>query len=296
LAGVSWQWLAALVGLLLLGALWWTIVDGGRRSRPLLWCLLRPRVYRGLRRAGVRGVRGVSLVGQWFTPAQVRRLGWPGATVQLLVGSSGWRGATGIDTSGWDADAFIATVHAGGRRWSDYTASTTWFSLFRLGVEDTGEFVRYATARDPRIDIDVALRYGLAEQRIPFDVFPTIVGALERAGAKEPALMRRLLDELAVAGHRDLDGYLGGWAGLAAWVEHDAPAYVRALRRSAWEPDEVFERWLSWRGVGERAPHLQPALWHAAGFTVDEATGLLDAGDAPDNDTLAGLAALRRDS
>ena len=292
---MSWQWLTAVGGLLLLGVLWWVFAGGGRLSRPLVWCLLRPRAYRGLRRAGVRGVRGVSLVGQWFTPAQVRRLGWPGATLQLLVGGPGWRSAVGLDTSGWDADAFIGAVHAGGRRWSDYTASTTWLSLFRLGAEDAGEFVRYAKAREPRVGIDVALRYGLAEQRIPYDVFPTMLRGLERGGAKEPALMRRLLDELALAGRRDHDGYQGGWAGLAAWVDLDGEAYVRALRRSAWEPDDVFERWLSWREVGERAPDLQPALWHAAGFGVEEAIELLDAGEPPDVDTLAGLAALRRE-
>lgn len=261
----------------------------------MVWCVLRPRTTRALRLAGIRGVRGVSLVGQWFSPAQVRRLGWPGPTLQLLVGGFGWRREIGYDSSGWDADAFIDAVHASGRRWSDYTAASTWFGLVPLGIEDTTEFVRYAKAREPRVDIDVALRYGLPPRQVPHDVFPAIHRGLELAGATDPDLRRRLLDEVARAGRDDLGSYQDGWAGLAAWVEHDAPAFVTAMTYATYDRSTHFERWRSWREVGERAPCLQPALWHAAGFTVDEALEMIEGGDIPDRDTLAGLAALRRE-
>jgi hypothetical protein len=270
------------------------VVAFWRWSRPVRWCLRRPGTYRALRRLGVRGVRGVSLVGQWFTPAQVTRLGWPGPGLQLLVGGFGWRRGSDLDSSGWTADAFTATVHATGRSWLDYTTSTSWRSLFRIGVEDTGEFVRYAAAG---VDLDEALRYGLADQRIPYDVFPVLDRALERAGAGPPE-RRRLLDELVAESRRDLDAYQDGWAGLAAWVEHDGAAFVAALRRAArpvaWDPGPVFGRWRSWRKVAGRAPGLQPALWDAAGLTADEALAMIDAGDPPDAEVLAGLAALRR--
>jgi hypothetical protein len=265
-----------------------------RWSRPLWWCLRRPRVYGRLRRLGVRGVRGVSLVGQWFTPAQVVRLGWPGPGLHLTVGGFGWRRDSDLDTSGWTADAFIRAVHATGRPWLDYTTSTSWRSLHRLGVEDTAEFVRYARAG---ADLDEALRYGLAAARIPYDVFPTLDRALERAEVQPPE-RQRLLDELVAEAHRDLDAYQDGWAGLAAWVGYDGAALVGSLRRSPgpgrWDPEPVFERWRSWRKVAGRAPGLQPALWDAAGLTLDEALTMIDAGDPPDAEVLAGLAALRR--
>jgi hypothetical protein len=273
-------------------------VAAWRWSRPVRWCLRRPRTWRHLRRVGIRGVRGVSLVGQWFAPGQVARLGWPGWTLQLLVGAYGWRRASDLDSSRWTADRFIRTVHSSGRPWADYTTSTPWRSLFRLGAEDTTEFVRYAAAREPRVDIDLALRYGLAETAIPYDVFPALYRGLERAGAT-PAERHRLLDELVAEAMRAVDRYHDGWAGLAAWVEHDGPAYVGSLRRAAgrggWDPAPVFARWRSWRPVADRAPGVQPAVWHAAGIGVAEALTMLDAGDPPDGDVLAGLAALRRE-
>lgn len=176
LVDVSWvHWLVAAVGVGLLGFLWTPAVAFWRWSRPARWCLRRPGVYRGLRRRGVRGVRGVSLVGQWFTPAQVARPGWPGPALQLLVGGFGWRRGSDLDSSGWVADAFIRTVHDTGRRRLDYTTSTAWRGLFRLGVEDSTGFVRYARAG---ADLDEALRYGLGDRRIPYDVFPTLDRAL----------------------------------------------------------------------------------------------------------------------
>jgi hypothetical protein len=267
-------------------------------SRPLRWCLLRPRTFLRLRRLGVRGLVGVSLVGQWFSPAQVGRLGWPGATLQLLVGAFGWRRGSDLDTSGWDADAFIRAVHASGRPWADYAAVTPWRTLFRLGV-DSVDFVRYARGREPRVGIDIALRYGLADIWIPYDVFPALYHGLERGGATPPDVPP-LLDHLATEAHRDLDAYRDGWAGLAAWVGYDGRAYVRSLRRAAgpalWEPEPVFARWRSWGKVAARESGPQPALWDAAGLTVDEALTMIDAGDPPDKDVLEGLAALRRET
>lgn len=266
-----------------------------RWSRPAWWCLCRPRTWRRLRRLGVRGVRGVHLVGQWFTPDQVARLGWAGPTLQLLVDTVGRRGWHDVDRSGWDAGAFIRTVHAAGRPSGDYVDSASWRTLFRLGVEDTTEFVRYAAARNPCVDLDVALRYGLAGTPIPYDVYPTLHRALDGAGAR-PAEWQRLLDELVAEATGGLDAYLDGWTGLAAWVEHDGPAYVGTLRRAGHSGVRpVFERWRSWRPVAARAPDVQPALWSAAGLSIEEALAMLDAGDPPDGEVLAGLAALRVD-
>lgn len=265
-----------------------------RWSRPVRWCLRRPGTYRALRRLGVRGTKGVGLVGQWFTPAQVARLGWSGPVLQLLVGGFGWRRDSDLDSSGWTADAFVATVRATGRPWLDYTTSTSWRVLFRLGTEDTAGFVRYARAG---VDLGEALRYGLGAAPVPFEVFPTLDRALERCGAG-PAERQRLLDGLVAESHRGLDAYRDGWAGLAAWMEHDGEAYVASLRRAArpvaWDPEPVFARWRSWREVTARKPDTQPALWDAAGLSVDEALAMIDAGDPPDAEVLAGLAALRR--
>ncbi|GAA1028391.1 hypothetical protein GCM10009557_13250 [Virgisporangium ochraceum] len=268
-----------------------------RWSRPAWWCLRRPRTWRRLRRLGVRGVRGVHLVGQWFTPDQVARLGWAGPTLQLLVDTVGRRGWHDVDRSGWDAGTFIRTVHAAGRPSGDYVDSASWRTLFRLGVDDTTEFVRYAAARDPRVDLDVALRYGLGG--IPYDVYPTLHraldSALDSAGAR-PAEWQRLLDQLVVEATGGLDDYLDGWTGLAAWVEHDGAAYVESLRRTGHTGAlPIFERWRSWRPVATRAPDVQPALWSAAGLSVEEALAMLDAGAPPDGEVLAGLAALRAD-
>jgi hypothetical protein len=265
------------------------------RSRPVWWCLSRPRTWRRLRRLGVRGLRGVHLVGRWFGPDQVARLGWGGPTLQLLVDSVGRQGWHDVDRSGWDAEAFIRTVHAAGRPAGDYVDAASWRALVRLGAEDTTEFVRYAAAREPRVDLDVALRYGLTGFPIPHDVYPALHRALTGAGAR-PAEWQRLLDPLVLEAAGRLDAYLDGWTGLAAWVEHDGAAYVGSARQAGgsgvWS---TFERWRSWQPVAARAPDVQPALWSAAGFTVAEATALLDAGDPPDTEVLAGLAALRRE-
>jgi hypothetical protein len=265
-----------------------------RWSRPLRWCLRRPRTSLGLRRLGVRGWRGVGLVGRWFAPAQVERLGWPGRDLQMLVGGSARLIESG-PYSGWDADAFIDTVHATDRPPADYTTEVSWANLYRLGMQDAGEFVRYAKLRDPEVGIDLALRYASGTWHIPYEVFPTIYRGLERAGA-EAGDLTTFLDRIHSEGRR-IDAYQNGWAGLAAWVEHDGWAYVGPLplvTLNRWNPDRVCARWRSWHEVGERAPGLQPALWDAAGFTIAEALELLAAGDPPDAEVLAGLAALRR--
>lgn len=269
-----------------------------RWSRPLRWCLRWPRRYLGLRRLGVRGWRGARLVGQWFAPAQVERLGWPGRDLQMLVGGDRWLAERGPYAT-WDADVFIDTVDATGRPAADYTTDVAWPILYRLGFDEAGEdpaeFIRYATLRDPEIGIDLALKYARGPWHIPSEVFPTIFRALRRAGA-EPDDLTRYLDRLAAERPR-IDEYHNGWAGLAAWVEHDGAAFVAArtsVTRSRWNADDVCDRWRSWHEVGERSPDLPPALWHAAGFSVAEALELIDAGDPPDAEVLAGLAALRR--
>jgi hypothetical protein len=268
---------------------------GWRWSRPLRWCLLHPRAYLGLRRLGVRGWRGARLVGRWFTPAQVERLGWPARDLQMVVGGYTLLPDFG-PYAGWDAERFIDTVHATDRPPADFTTDVSWGSLYRLGHDDAAsEFLRYAKLRDPELGIDLALRYASGTWHIPYDAFPAIYRGLEHAGAQRRE-MTMFLDRLS--GERDrAEEYQNGWAGLAAWIEHDGQAYVDALtsvNRHKWDPDPVCERWRSWHVVGERAPHLQPALWYAAGFTIAEALEMLDAGDPPEAEVLAGLAALRK--
>jgi hypothetical protein len=60
------------------------------------------------------------------------------------------------------------------------------------------------------------------------------------------------------------------------------------------DADTYLRPWRDWTPVAERAPHVEPALWAAAGFTVDDALAMIDAGGEPDTEVLLGLAALRR--
>jgi hypothetical protein len=263
-------------------------------SRPLWWCLRRPRTYLRLRRLGVRGWRGVRLVGRWFSPAQVTRLGWPPRDLQMLVGG-GFAMSEKGPAAGWDADAFIDTVHASDRPSTDYTTDVSWLFLSELGRDDNTEFLRYAKLRDPEVGIAMALTYSRFPSAIPSEVFPAMYRGLRRAGV-DAGEMTLLLSRIGLERHR-IDAYQNGWAGLAAWVEHDGPAFVGpepVIVRRTWNADRVCERWRSWREVGDRAPHVQPALWHAAGFTVAEALQMIEAGEAVDAEVLAGLAALRR--
>ena len=74
-------------------------------------------------------------------------------------------------------------------------------------------------------------------------------------------------------------------------------AAFRVLVRLMAHEAQARDRWTTWHPVylatGPDQP--QPALWQQAGYTPDEATAMLRAGDVPDEDTLQAMAALRRE-
>jgi hypothetical protein len=104
--------------------------------------------------------------------------------------------------------------------------------------------------------------------------------------------MAVLREEYRVYGSR----YPGGWPSIVAWLDHAGHDLLRSARIvssfTIWEAEPYLRPWREWTVLGERHPH--PALWYAAGFTVDEALAMIDAGDGPDEQVLLGLAALRR--
>ncbi|GAA0916354.1 hypothetical protein Vau01_084140 [Virgisporangium aurantiacum] len=256
------------------------IVAGWRRTAPLRWCMSHPYTEQEFRRLGYRGPRVIATVARWFSPDQVRRLGWTATAVAAATEQMAF-----VSRQGWDAEAFVDAVRASGRDHADQLGN--WGDLYRLGRHDPAEYLRYLAAG---ADIALALRYALGPDRVPYEV----VLALTRRGVAKPwPHLYSLQREYRT--HRTC--YRGGWADIVAWVEYDETRpFTRALaaRFTAWDDDTYFRRWREWAPVGERAPHPEPALWAAAGFTVDEALAVLDTGAEPDAEALRGLAALRR--
>jgi hypothetical protein len=250
-----------------------------RRTAPPRWCVRHPRTHRAFRRLGYRGPRVIATLARWFRPDQLRRLGWKVTDVSAATERMALVGG-----EGWDAEAFIRTVRATGRDHADQLGS--WRRLHRLGVDDPTEYLRYLATTG----IDVALRYALGPDRVPYDV----VRALQRRGA---AILWPLLSALEREYQLHRTCYWGGWSSIVAWIGYDeSPGFAAALaaRPAARNDTTYLHRWREWAPVGGRTSRVEPALWAAAGFTVDEALAVLDAGDEPDAEALRGLAALRR--
>jgi hypothetical protein len=254
------------------------------RSTALLrWWLRHVPTYRAFRRLGHRRLAVAAELSRWFTPAQVRALAWDVDTLTHATSAM----ARVRTHPAWDAEAFIRAVRASGHDVAPHLGN--WAQLHRLGVDDPAGFLRYVEA--PDADVRLALRFAVGRVPVPYDV----VLALRRLGVPNLWLpLARFQDELRV--HRV--HYPTGWTGLLAWLEHAGADLLTAFRQgrsySAQDAEPYFRVWRGWTAVAERAPHLEAALWAAAGFTVDEALSMLDAGAEPDPEVLLGLAALRR--
>lgn len=246
-----------------------------RRTAPLRWCLRHPRTYRAFRRLGYRGPRVIATLGRWFRPDQLRRLGWAVTAVTAATELMAF-----VPRTGWDAEAFVDAVRASGHDHADQLPR--WRLLHRLGVHDPAEYLRYVAAGD----LPLALQYALGPDRVPYDV----ALELRRRGA---TTLWPVLNALQREYRNHRTCYPGGWADIVAWITYDqTPAFARALadRASMWDA----QPWRAWAPVASRGRRVAPALWAAAGFTVEEALAVLDAGDEPDAEALRGLAALRR--
>jgi hypothetical protein len=254
-----------------------------RRSVLWWWWLRHVRVYRDLRRLGYRRLTVAVELSRWFTPAQVGALAFD---VEALTCATESMERVRTPPT-WDADAFVRVVRACGH---DLTLNLgNWALLHRLGVDDPTEFLRYFD--NPDANPWFAVAYAIGDRPVPYDVMLT----LRRLGVPKPQLaLVRLREEMRVHGAR----YPTGWTGLLTWLEHAGADMLTTFREgepySPWDSERHFRTWREWTPVAERAPHLEAALWAAAGFTVDEALAMLDAGDEPDVEILLGLAALRR--
>ncbi|GAA1028389.1 hypothetical protein GCM10009557_13240 [Virgisporangium ochraceum] len=251
-----------------------------RRTAPLRQ---NPVTYLAFRRLGYRRPAVTAELSRWFTPTQVGVLAWD---VEALTYATAAMSRVRVPPA-WDAEAFIRVVRAAGHDVTPHLGN--WAELHRLGVDDPAGLLAYVGA--PDADLRFALRYAVGRPPVPYGVVLT----LSRLGVtKLWAPVARLQEEMRVHGAR----YPTGWTGLLTWLEHAGTDLLATFREgrqySTWDAEPHFRAWRAWTPVAERAPHLEAALWAAAGFTVDEALSMLEAGDEPDVEILLGLAALRR--
>jgi hypothetical protein len=256
------------------------------------------------------------LVSRLFTPAQVRRLGWPFEDVVWLAGvkreNYNWvrfnlrprfvGELIDSDRRRWNAETFIRLAQAA-RAAGGSASDPSWADLCRLSDPELEErHLSYLRHPERTIGLFEAVQYG--RDGLPYDVFVLLTRDLTawwRAGQEPSAAAEQLFFQEMVqllAGRFARLGWPGepDWHQLATWVATVYPTLEVADQvRSVDHARILYDLWDEWTPLmlADRRPWA--AEWWAAGFTPDEARTLIDEGREPDPETLASLAALRRE-